>query len=134
MALYEFADAHHMLVFDHSWTREEIVMIATKHPAVDFIFGHYAHWQGPILREFPNVHANIWNLGSLGFIERGVRDVGAGKFLFGSDAFMNPASVGIGLVVYADIPDEAKRQVLGLNQAKLLAKVGALAESLGEGS
>ena len=132
MALYEFADDHGMLILDHSWTRDEIVKIATKHPGVDFIFGHYGRWQDPILREFPNVHANIWTLSSLGFFERGVGEVGPGKFLFGSDAFMNPASVGIGIVVYADIPDEAKRQVLGLNMAKLLDKVGALPAGLKE--
>ncbi len=130
MALYEFADAHHMLILDHSWTREEIVKIAAKHPGVDFIFGHYGHRQDEILREFSNVYANIWTLGSLGFIERGVEAVGAEKFLMGSDAFMNPASAGIGLLVYADISEQAKRQVLGLNQARLLAKVGALPASL----
>jgi len=62
--------------------------------------------------------------------DRGVREVGPEKFLFGSDAFMNPISVGIGMVVYADVPDDHKRLILGLTQARLLEKVGALPAAL----
>ncbi len=132
MRLYRFAAANNMLILNHAWTRQEITRIAGEFPETDFIFGHYGRWQDPILRQYPNVYANIWNLGSLGFLERGVRSVGAEKFLFGSDAFMNPISVGIGLVVYADIPDEDKRLILGTTQARLLEKVGALPAGLKE--
>jgi len=130
MALYRFADTHNMLILDHSWTRQEITRIASEFPGTDLIFGHYGRWQDEILAEHPNVYANIWGLGSLGFLERGVRHVGPEKFLYGSDAFMNPISVGIGLVVYADIPDEHKRLILGRTQARLLDKVGALPPAL----
>ncbi len=130
MALYRFADAHNMLILDHSWSPDEITRIAPEFPGTDFIFGHYGHWQDPVLKKYPNVHANIWTLSSLGFLTRGVRSVGPEKFLFGSDAFMNPISVGIGLVVYADIPDDHKRLILGRNQARLLAKVDALPAAL----
>lgn len=132
MELYRFADAHNMLILDHSWTEQEITRIAAEFPDTDFIFGHYGHWQDPILKQYPNVYANIWTLSSLGFLERGVGEVGPEKFLYGSDAFMNPISVGIGLVVYADIPDEAKRLILGQTQAKLLVRVGALPPGLKE--
>ena len=126
MELYRFAAAHHMLILNHSWTREEITRVAAEFPQIDFIFGHYGQWQDPILKDYPNVYANIWTLSPLGFLERGIRNVGADKFLFGSDAFMNPISVGIGLVVYAAISDEDKRKVLGQTQARLLGKVAAL--------
>jgi len=130
MALYRFADEHNMLILDHSWTDEEIRRIASEFPSTDFIFGHYGQWKHEILREFDNVYCNIWNLGPLGFLERAFRELGPEKFLYGSDAFMNPISVGIGLVVYADIPDAHKRMILGENQARLLEKVGALPAAL----
>jgi hypothetical protein len=41
-------------------------------------------------------------------------------------------SVGIGPVVFAPIPDEEKRMILGLTQARLLDKVAALPESIKE--
>ncbi|KPK81493.1 MAG: hypothetical protein AMJ81_10550 [Phycisphaerae bacterium SM23_33] len=132
MALYRFAADRNMLILNHSWTNQEMDRIARQFPSVDFIFGHYGSRQDELLRELPNVYANIWGIGSLGFLERGIRGVGPEKFLFGSDAFMNPISVGIGLVVYADIPDRHKRLILGLTQARLLEKVGALPAALKE--
>jgi len=132
MELYRFADEHGMLVLNHHWTNDEIARIASEFPGTDFICGHYANRLDPVLKEFSNVYTSIWNLGPLGFLERGFREVGPGKFLFGSDAFMNPISVGIGLVVYADIPDEWKRLILGINQARLLDKAGAMPEALKE--
>lgn len=130
MLLYRFAAIHNMLVINHWWTFDELERIATEFPEINFICAHYSHQQDPLLIKFPNVYANIWTLAPLGFLERGIRAAGAHKFLFGSDAFMNPMSVGIGPVVYADISDDEKRQILGLTQARLLARVGALPESL----
>jgi len=132
MAVYRFAAERNMLILDHSWTAEEITRIAAEFPRIDFIFGHYGSRQDDILIEFDNVYANIWSLGSLGFLERGVARVGPHKFLYGSDAFMNPISVGIGIVVYADLPDDHKRLILGRTQARLLEKVGALPATLRE--
>jgi len=130
MAVYRFAAEHNMLILNHNWTNEEIASIARQFPSVDFIMGHYGNSRDPVLKEFSNVYANIWNLGNLGFLERGIQNVGPEKFLFGSDAFMNPMSVGIGLVVYADIPDDHKRLILGLSQARLLEKADALPPGL----
>ena len=132
MELYRFAQERGMLVFNHYWPPEELARIAPQFPEIDFVFGHYGSAQDPVLREHDNVYANIWTIDSMGFLERGVRSVGPEKFLFGSDAFLNPMSVGIGLVVYADIPDEQKRMILGLNQAKLLDRAGALPQALRE--
>lgn len=132
MAVYEFAAGYNMLILNHFWPNELLARIAAQFPTVDFITGHYGASQDALLRELPNVYASIWTLDSLGFLERGVRNVGPHKFLFGSDAFMNPVSVGIGPVVYADIPDEHKRLILGVTQARLLDKVGALPTTLKE--
>jgi len=130
MEVYRFAEAHNMLVINHWWTVEELSKISAQFPGVDFIMAHYGSGHDALLKERPNVHANIWTLGSLGFMECAIRSVGPQKLMFGSDAFMNPMSVGIGLVVYADIPDEHKRMILGENMARLLDKVGALPGAL----
>ena len=74
-----------------------------------------------ILREFDD-----------GWLDRGIERIGAGKFIMGSDAFLNPMSVGIGPVVFAPISDEHKRMILGLTQARLLDKVGALPAEIKE--
>jgi len=55
-----------------------------------------------------------------GTIERMVEGVGAQRVLFGSDmALMEPA-IQVGRVLLADIPDDAKRLILGENAARVL--------------
>jgi len=130
MALYEYAAEHRMLVFNHGWTSEVILKISQQYPEMDFIFGHYGSGQDPVLKSRPNVYANIWGYGNWGWLDRGIRNVGAGKFMLGSDGFLNVLSVGIGPVVFADIPDDEKRQILGLTLVRLLDKVGALPKVL----
>lgn len=126
MALYAYADEHNMLVFDHSWTVDEIMKISKEFPNTNFIFGHYGHGQNEVLKERKNVYANIWGYGSAGWLDYGYKEVGAEKFIMGSDGFLNSMSVGIGPVVFGDISDDEKRLVLGITQARLLDKVGVL--------
>jgi predicted TIM-barrel fold metal-dependent hydrolase len=130
MAVYEYAARRRMLVFNHSWTNEVALKISAEFPEIDFIFGHYGSRQDEVLQARPNVYANIWTVDAMGFLDRGVRNVGAGKFIMGSDGFLNPMSVGIGPVVFGAFSDEDKRLVLGLTQARLLDKIGALPASL----
>lgn len=129
MAMYKYASEHNMLILNHAWNKELLPRIAEKFPDVDFINGHYGSSLDQVLMECPNVYANIWSYDSMGWIDRGIREVGAEKFMFGSDAFVNPMSVGIGPVVFAKISDDEKRQILGLNCARLLDKVGVLPEA-----
>ena len=127
MALYAFAARHKLLVFNHAWREAEIRRIAAEFPETDFIFGHYwGGYQDTIMTTYANVYTNIWSYGPMGWLERGIQQAGAHKFMLGSDGFLNAPSVGIGPVVFANISDDDKRQILGLTMARLLAKVGAL--------
>jgi len=126
MAVYEYAASHGMLILNHHWALEVLTQISAEFPEVDFICGHYSEGYDPVLKARDNVYANTWNYGAYGWLDRGLADVGAGKFVFGSDAFLNPMSVGLGPVVYAAVSDGEKRLVLGITMARLLDKVGAL--------
>lgn len=129
MALYEFADAHRMLVFNHSWRVEEIIRISKQFSGTDFIFAHYGSWlgaQAAVMKKRENVYTNMWCLGEMGWLDKGIKSAGAHKFMMGSDGFLNALSVGIGPVVFAAISEDDKRKILGLNVARLLDKVGAL--------
>jgi len=117
-------------IINHAWRAEVLERVAKEFPSIDFIAGH---WFAHSVLRLPNVYCNMWSLLPLGALERGVREYGAEKFLYGSDAFLNPISAGIGLIVHADLPDEDKRKILGLNQAKLLEKAGVLPAKLRQG-
>jgi predicted TIM-barrel fold metal-dependent hydrolase len=128
MALYDFAQRHGMLVHNHNWSGAELRMITDRFPDLIVIRAHGG--ASELSYELPNVYDNIWSLWPIGAIERGIQRYGPQKIVFGSDAFMNEPAVGIGMVVYADIPDDHKRDVLGLNMARLLVRAGALPPSL----
>ena len=128
MAVYAFAETRGMLVLNHYWSEEEIHTIARQFPELVMIRGHGG--ASAISRTYGNVYDNIWSLHRLGVIESGIQRFGPEKILFGSDAIVNDPAVGIGLVVYADISDDAKRVVLGLNMARLLDRAGALPAGL----
>jgi predicted TIM-barrel fold metal-dependent hydrolase len=131
MIVYEFAARHNMLVINHGWKADEILKISEKFPEVDFIFAHYCGGQqDEVMKARKNVHANIWAYGSMGWLERGIKNCGAEKFMLGSDGFLNSLSLGLGPVVFAPISDQEKRLILGLNLAKLLDKVNALPPKL----
>lgn len=128
MAVYEFAQVRHMLVLNHQWADPQLRTIAAEFPELVLIRGHGG--ASKLTRGLTNVYDNIWNLHSLASLEQGILQNGPEKVLFGSDAFMNDPAVGIGMVVYADIPDEHKRMILGLNMAQLLDRAGALPQVL----
>jgi uncharacterized protein len=131
MAVYEFAEEHKMLVINHAWTDSEIRKIAERFKGVEFIFAHYGGgFQDAVMRAFPNVNANIWNYGRMGWLDKGIKKLGAKRFMLGSDGFLNSLSVGIGPIIFANVSDEDKRLMLGLNIARLLDKVGALPEGI----
>lgn len=127
MRLYRFAADHNFLVLNHWWPENVLDRIAREFPSVNFITGHFCN--GPVL-ERPNVYCNLWGLFPLNVLQDAVHRYGAEKYLLGSDGFMNPLSVGLGLVLHLDVPDADQRRILGLNQAKLLAAVGALPPAL----
>jgi len=124
MALYEFAQHNRMLVLNHHWSEAEIRRIASTFPELIMIRAHGG--ASRLSHEISNVYDNIWSLHPFGTLESGLQQFGPSKVLFGSDAFMNDLSVGLGMVVYADIPEAAKRDVLGRNMARLLHWAGAL--------
>lgn len=132
MAVYEYAAEHRMLVFNHTWEPDVIEKIAERFTEMDFILGHY-YYLGqldPVLKTHPNVYTNIWVIGPLGWLDRGIKNVGAHKFILGSDGFLNQLSLGLGPVVFAPISDDEKRLILGITMAHLLDKVGALPDCI----
>lgn len=128
MCVYEFAAERNMPVISHGWGEPALRRLAARFPTVDFIFAHFGGggWPDDVLREFPNVHANIWGYSRAGFLDRAIREVGAHKFMLGSDGFLNCLSVGLGPVAFLDGSDAEKRLILGVNAARIIEKAGAL--------
>ena len=101
--------------------------LSERFPKVKWVLAHAAGG-GPrsaeavqAARSIPNVYLETctdWD--AHGEIEFIVEEAGADLVLFGSDMSLFDARLQVGKIVTADISDEAKRKILGLNAIELL--------------
>lgn len=126
------------VVLQHAWlkitgnlpgesTPMDVAELAGRHPKATLFCAHTGgDWERGIraIRPHPNVYADI-NGGdpTAGFTEMAVRELGAERVLYGSDAGGRSFASQLAKVLGADIPDAAKRLILGENLKRLLRPI-----------
>lgn len=105
--------------------------LAERFPRISWVLGHAGNApQGQaqaieVARSYSNVYLETCSsFGDHGTIERLVEGAGEDRVLYGSDMLLMDARLHVGRIATADISDEAKRKVLGLNAIKLLGLDG----------
>lgn len=113
-------------VLAHTWggNLDEMRELAQEYPRVNWILGHSGVTEveqyTKIGAELENVYLEICtSLTAYRLVERLVHAIGAHKVLFGSDCSFLALTQQIGRVAFAQITEEEKRQVLGLNAKKI---------------
>jgi hypothetical protein len=134
-AAFEVAERHRVPLLTHTWGEGEeallcspklVAVVAEQHPNVPIIVGH----SGGVLpgyrlsveaaRRCPNVYLETCgSFQAMGLVEYLVDGVGADRVLFGTDVTFICMTAELGRVVYARLSTQEKRQVLGLNAARL---------------
>lgn len=128
---YEYADAHSLPILSHSWTGEGgrtkvIETLCERYPNVQFVNAHSSSgWQVideacELAERFDRVWLDLTGsrLVYRG-LERMVGRIGADRILWGTDSpFIDPRPA-LGRMLCADVPDEDKRKMLGLNARAL---------------
>lgn len=108
----------------------DVAALAARHPDASFICSHTGNdWERGIRMIRPHKHVWAEVCGSdptAGFVEMAVRELGAGRVIYGSDAGGRSFASQLAKVTSAAIPEEAKRLILGGNLRRLLAPVLAL--------
>ncbi|MBL9200615.1 MAG: amidohydrolase family protein [Opitutaceae bacterium] len=108
-------------------TPEDFVALASRHPTVPLICGHTgADWERGIqaIRHVGTAHADLAGCDPVaGYAEMAVRELGAGRVIFGSDAPGRSFSSQLAKVHGAAIPDSAKRLILSENLKRLLLPI-----------
>src|ERR1035441_10208538 len=108
-------------------TPTELAELARRHPDVPIIAAHTgADWEVGIraIRDCKNVCAELCGSDpTAGFTEMAVRELGAERVLYGSDAGGRSFASQLGKVLGADIPESAKRLILGENCKRLLMPI-----------
>jgi len=123
------------LVFQHTWlkingnlpgesTPMELAELAARHPRATIVCGHSGgDWERGLraIRPHMNVYADLGGGDpNAGFTEMAVRELGVERVLYGSDAAGRSFASQLAKVFGADIPESAKRLILGENLKRLL--------------
>jgi uncharacterized protein len=126
------------VVFQHTWikatgnlpgesTPMELADLAARHPAASIICGHTGgDWEQGIRAVRPHHNVAV-DLGggdpAAGITEAAVRELGAARVLYGSDAGGRSFASQLAKVEGADIPEETKRLILAGNLKRLLGPI-----------
>jgi hypothetical protein len=108
-------------------TPADLAELARRHPEAAFLCGHTgADWEIgiPAIRDCPNVYADLCGSDpTVGFTEMAVRELGAERVLYGSDAGGRSFASQLAKVYGAPISERQKRMILGENLKRLLAPI-----------
>lgn len=125
-------------VLQHAWlkitgnlpgesTPGDVAELAARHPRAAIICAHTGgDWERGIraIRPYPQVHAEICGGDpTAGFTEMAVRELGAERVLYGSDAGGRSFASQLAKVLGADISDAAKRLILAGNARRILGPI-----------
>jgi hypothetical protein len=108
-------------------TPSDLAQLAARHANASFIAAHVGgQWERGIraIRATTNVTAEICGSDpTAGMVEMAVRELGAERVMYGSDFAGRSFASQLAKVYGADVPDEAKRLILGGNIRRMLAPI-----------
>jgi predicted TIM-barrel fold metal-dependent hydrolase len=136
--IIERAAALKAVIFQHTWlktggnlpgesTPMDLVDLARRHPAVSIICGHTGgNWEMGIrsIRDTKTLYSDLAGSDpTTGYTEMAVRELDAGRILYGSDVGGRSFASQLSKVMGAEIPESAKRLILGENLRRLLEPI-----------
>ncbi len=126
--VYAWAGERGFPVLLHTWGQEVLRFhkLAQSFPRTIFILGHSGGEEDAVRSaiEVAARHENVYldtacSYVWYGAVEAMARGAGACKVLYGSDAYWNSMEAAVGRILLAELTDEEKRQILGLNAKRL---------------
>ena len=117
-----WAHEHRQLILNHHWGgAAQVERLVSTYPDACFITGHTTTAYADVMRRYPNLYVCSCPLLGPRACEEVVAAIGADRFMFGSDLQDLPIAWGLGPILFARIPPEQKRLILGGNLRRLLA-------------
>jgi uncharacterized protein len=136
--IIERASALKAVIFQHTWfkvggnlpgesTPADVVALARRHPNVSIICGHTGgDWELGVreVREQKNVYLDLAGSDpTAGFVEMAVREAGADRVIYGSDAGGRSFASQMAKVLDAGISDQARRKIFSGNLKRLMTPI-----------
>lgn len=97
--------------------------LVRTYPRITFVASHFSVQYAPVVKECDNLFicaCTAWGMKSL---ELFVRSVGSQRVLLGSDFPCLDIATALGPVLFAELTDEEKRQILGINAMMIMDRV-----------
>ena len=126
------------VIFQHTWlkvggngpgesTPYDLVELARRHPEAVFIDAHTAgDWELGIrvIRSTKNIAACMAGFDpTAGSVEMAVRELGADRVVYGSDAAGRSFASQLAKIMGAEVPEPARRLILGENLRRMLTPI-----------
>ena len=126
------------VIYQHTWfklagndpgesTPEDLAQLAARHPGAPLICGHTGgDWERGLraIRHWKNVYADLAGSDPVaGYTEMAVRELGAERVIYGSDVGGRSFASQLAKVLGADIPESARKLILGENLKRLLLPI-----------
>ena len=126
------------VIFQHTWAKTvgnlagestpmDVAELARRHPSVPIVCGHTGgNWEIGIraIRGVKNLYSDLAGSDpTSGFVEMAVRELGAGRVIYGSDVAGRSFASQIGKVMGAQIPRAARDQVFAANLRQLMTPI-----------
>jgi predicted TIM-barrel fold metal-dependent hydrolase len=130
-AWYRFGSDHHLFALLHYSDNfvNEVRDIAPRFPNLTLLLAHsgtswhVARQHVDLAKEFSNIVLEITFTSVIeGIIEYMVKEIGADRVLYGSDAPMRDPYPQFGWVAYANLRETEKKNILGKNMERILAQ------------
>jgi predicted TIM-barrel fold metal-dependent hydrolase len=136
--LVERATELQAIVFQHTWLKADgnlpgestpidLAELAGRHPNATLICGHSGgDWERGLraIRAHKNLYADLAGSDpTAGFTEMAVRELGASRVIYGSDAGGRSFASQLAKVLGADLPESAKRLILAANLKRVLKPI-----------
>lgn len=130
--MWEWAQLHRTPVLVHTWEGDArcepalLARLGKQYPDVPILLGHSGGGAAGRMQaldaaaEAPNLFLDLTGSGlPRGLLEVMVERAGADRILFGTDVPFVDIRPQLGYVLFARIPDDAKRKILGLNSKRV---------------
>jgi predicted TIM-barrel fold metal-dependent hydrolase len=121
MPVYEYLNEKNA-VFLHHWFGEtcRLENLLKKFKKITFLTGHFDLEYAGLVKKYENLYINTCAVIGTGRLKNLVDMVGSEKIVYGSDFVALDHTFGYGVVAFAKISDEDKRNILGLNMRRII--------------
>ena len=125
--MYEFANARRLPILAHTWGDDwlrQFAAMARKYPDATFLAAHTGGGDIKVsveeAKRTPNLYLELClSAGTPYEVEYLVKEVGAARLVWGSDQVLISPAHQIGRVIFADISEDDKREILGENARRV---------------